>query len=143
MDLIVRTYDPKLVTISFGANILNSGIADGTFISITSDDGFEVARGSDGSVDRTNKNADNVRIEVTLKQTSPVNTALSIIHETDKRLNTGVFPFLAKDVRGDTVVSAAQSWIVKRADSEYSNSMSTRTWTFDTGPAIYNMGGNI
>lgn len=142
-DPTVRTYDPKLVVVTFGAVIV-TGYADGTFISIAQNgDSFEKVRGADGGVDRVNKNASDYSVTITLKRTSLTNDALSAISIADKISNTGKYPLTVKDLNGTSLFFAAQAWIAKEPDPEESNTMPTRAWRLDTGIASNVIGGNI
>ena len=144
LDPLVRTYDPKLNIVTFGT-ILMSGFAEGDAITISQpDDSFELIRGSDGTIDRVNKNILHVVVEINLKSTSPVNDLLSIIHKNDKLTNGGKLPLIIKDLNSAaTLLTAPQAWIVKPADVTKSDSIGTFTWTFHTGIADYNPSGNL
>jgi hypothetical protein len=47
-----------------------------------------------------------------------------------------------KDLRGDTMFAAGSAWIVKKANTEFSQEVGTREWTFETAAAEYIAGGN-
>jgi hypothetical protein len=142
-DKKVRTYDPKKVIVTFGPLIM-TGYAEGTFITISRNgDLFESVRGSDGGVDRVNKNAGDFTVTLTLKQTSLSNDGLSLAVETDLRTNAGVLPLVVKDLRGTSLFVAGQAWIAKDPDDENSDSLSSREWRFSTGVATKFTGGNF
>jgi hypothetical protein len=143
-DTNVRTFDPNKVIITWGP-IIMTGFAEGTFMNITRSKGnlFDKSTGADGSVDRINKNATDFTITVTLKQTSLSNDLLSAAFLLDISLNTGKFPFVVKDLLGTTTFFAAQAWISKDPDPDFADALSTRAWTFDTGPGTNVHGGNI
>lgn len=139
---MVKTYDPKMVSASFGALTI-SGYADGTFINVTrSGEAFTKRKGSGGDVERTNKNAFDFTIEITLLQTSSINTALSALMDADQLGNVGVLPFIIKDISGQTLFTAPQAWISQDPALEESDETTNRTWTFQTGPAAMVVGGN-
>lgn len=141
-DLQVRTYDPKQVIVTFGT-IAMMGYAEGTFISIERNGQlFEKSRGSDGSVDRTNKNAFDFSVTLTLKQTSPTNQLLSAVAAADQLSNLGVLPLVIKDLNGATVFTAPQAWIQSDPNDEFGDTSGSREWVFDTGPAAKLTGGN-
>ena len=141
-DLSLRSFDPKLVKISFGATLL-TGFAEGTFVKVSRNGAaFEKSRGSDGSVDRINKNALDFTVTVTLKQTSPINAILSGLMLADQLKNKGVLPLVIKDLGGSTLFTAAQAYIAKDPDQEFGDSLTTREWTFETGIAANLVGGN-
>jgi len=137
----MSTYDPKHIKQSFfGVEI--TGYASGTFCAITSDDGFEKDRGSDGAIDFINKNVNDLDVVCTLKQTSETNLALNAIHESDKLLNTGIGAYMLDDLLGDTKILAPVARIMKRPDMNFSDSMESREWNIGTGPAVFICGGN-
>ena len=141
-DLTVRSYDPKQVVVTFGPAVL-TGYAEGTFIKIARNgNAFEKSRGADGGVDRVNKNALDYTVTLTLKQTSPINAILSGLLLADQISNSGTLPFVVKDLGGATLFTAAQAWIAKDPDQEFSDSLTTREWTFETGVAANLIGGN-
>lgn len=143
LDPIMRTYDPKLIVITFGA-IIFTGFAEGTFVQVTrSGDIFEKQKGADGSIDRINKNAFDFRVTATLKQTSLTNDLLSAAMTADMLTNLGALPFLIKDLKGTTLFFAPQAWIAKDPDDEYGDSLGSREWQFDTGVAEKFTGGSI
>ena len=142
-DNTVRTYDPKKVVVTFGTTTI-TGYAEGTFISIErAGDIFSTVKGADGGVDRVNNNNNIFTVEITLKQTSPTNEELTTLSIADALANAGVFQLAIKDLRTSrtaeitgidgidkAVFVAAQAWIQKDPDTEYSDAMSNRTWTF-------------
>jgi hypothetical protein len=129
-DQTVRTFDPKQVVINFGPVIM-TGYAEGTFVTIDrTGDLFTETKGADGGVDRVNNNNNMFNVEVTLKQTSTTNDELSAILATDLAANGGIYQLLIQDVAGTSLFVAAQCWIKKDPESEYSDVMSNRTWTF-------------
>lgn len=141
-DLTVRTYDPKLVVVAFGPYQL-TGYAEGTFIKLARNgNAFEKQKGADGSIDRVNKNAYDFTATLTLKQTSPSNEVLSGLLLADQIGNVGVLPLTVKDTGGTTLFAATQAWIAKDPDAEFGDSLSSREWTFETGPAANLVGGN-
>ena len=142
-DTQVRTYDPKQVVIVFGA-VIFTGFAEGSFITITrSGDLFEKKKGSDGSVNRTNKNSFDFSVNATLQQTSITNDALSLIVQQDILSNNGIKPLTVKDLSGTTLFFAEQAWIKKDPDDEEADVAGSREWQFDTGYADKFTGGNL
>lgn len=138
----MSTYDPKQVKQSFfGVEI--AGYASGTYLSITSEDGFEKDRGADGGIDYVNKNVNDLDVVCTLKQTSETNLALNAIHEADKISNTGIGAYMMDDLQGDSKIIAPIARIMKRPDMTFSDSMESREWMIGTGPAAFICGGNV
>lgn len=143
LDPVVRTYDPKLIVVTFGG-IIFTGFMSGTFVTVTQNgEDFTKDKGADGTVDRVNNNADDYAVACTIKQTSLTNDALSLVRATDKLSNTGKLPFQIKDLNGTSLFFAAQAWIRKAPDPDYGDALTGREWGFDTGPAAQFIGGNI
>lgn len=142
MSIAVRTYDPKQVKTIFGATPM-SGFPEGTFVKISRNGpAFEKSKGADGSVDRVNKNANDFTVTLTLKQTSPVNAILSGLLVADILTNSGILPLTIKDLSGTTLFHAPEAWISKDPEAEFSDGLSNREWTFETGPGAFLCGGN-
>ena len=141
-DLTVKTYDPKMVVITFGV-IPISGYAEGTFVSVNrSGDAFVKSKGAGGDVERINKNQGDFEVTVTLQQTATVNAELSAALAADQVTNAGVLPLTIEDKLGQTLFEAPQAWIRKDPDWEDGDDLNSREWTFDTGIAVNLVGGN-
>jgi hypothetical protein len=142
-DTIVRTYDPKQIIVTFGG-IIFSGFAEGTFLQITrSGEMFVKQKGADGSINRTNKNAFDFTVTVTLQQTSITNDLLSGVMVADQKFNTGALPLIVKDLRGTTLFFAPQAWIESDPEDEYSDEATGREWVLATGIAEKFTGGSL
>lgn len=141
-NLPVRTFDPKLVVITFGALSI-SGYAEGTFVSVNrSGDAFAKSKGAGGDIERVNRNQGDFEVTVTLQQTSPTNTELSAILAADQASNAGVWPLTIKDILGQTLFFAPEAWIRKDPEWEDGDDLNSRAWVFDTGIAENLVGGN-
>lgn len=141
-DIGVKTYDPKMVVITFGA-VPISGYAEGTFVRVNrSGDAFTKSKGAGGDIERVNRNQGDFEVSVTLQQTSSSNTELSAILAADQATNAGVFPLTIKDMLGNTLFFAPQAWIRKDPEWEDGDELNSREWTFDTGIAGNLVGGN-
>lgn len=142
-DPYVRTYDPKLVTVTFMGLVL-SGFAEGTFITAKpAGPAFKRKRGGTGTVDRVNTNTFELDIELALKQTAEDNGDLSTIAAADALSNTGKGVFQIKDLGGTTLVYAPQAWISESATVDMGDDLTPRKWKFETGPASKFVGGNF
>lgn len=138
----VKTFDPKMVVISFG-NITLSGYAEGTFVRVNrSGDAFAKSKGAGGDVERINRNQGDFEVSVTLQQTSSTNTELSAILAADQVTNAGVMPLTVKDLLGQTMFFAPQAWIRKDPEWEDGDDLNSREWVFDTGIGANLVGGN-
>jgi hypothetical protein len=141
-DIGVKTYDPKMVVITFGA-VPISGYAEGTFVRVNrSGDAFTKSKGAGGDIERVNRNQGDFEVSITLQQTSSSNTELSAILAADQATNAGVFPLTIKDILGNTLFFAPQAWIRKDPEWEDGDDLNSREWTFDTGIAGNLVGGN-
>lgn len=141
-NLPVRTFDPKLVVITFGALSI-SGYAEGTFVSVNrSGDAFAKSKGAGGDIERVNRNQGDFEVTVTLQQTSPTNAELSAILAADQASNAGVWPLTIKDMLGQTLFFSPQAWIRKDPEWEDGDELNSRAWVFDTGIAGNLVGGN-
>lgn len=141
-DLVVKTYDPKLVIAVLGV-VQISGFMPGTFISIERNgELFTKVRGADGNVDRVNKSAHDFKVTFTLKQVSPVNAILSGLAMADAVSNTGILPLIIRDAGGTSLFVAASAWIAADPSGEFSDEMSARTWVIETGIGSHLVGGN-
>lgn len=132
--LPVRTFDPKMVVITFGTTPI-SGYAEGTFVRVKrSGDAFTKSKGAGGDVERVNRNQGDFEVGITLQQTAPVNTELSAILAADQVTDAGVFPLTIKDALTNKVLFfAAEAWIRVDPEWEDGDELNAREWTFDTG----------
>lgn len=141
-NLAVKTYDPKMIVITFGV-IPISGYAEGTFVRVNrSGDAFSKSKGAGGDVERINRNQGDFEVSVTLQQTAGTNAELSAALAADMATNAGVFPLTIKDLLGQTLFYAPQAWIRKDPEWEDGDELNAREWTFDTGIGSNLLGGN-
>lgn len=139
----VKTYASDKVAITFGAHSFK-GLADGTFVSIEMmSDGVTSKAGADGEVARSMSADKRCKVAITLLSTSETNTVLSRFYDADQVSGGALpLPLTIKDLRGDTMFAAGSAWIVKKANTEFSQEVGTREWTFETAAAEYIAGGN-
>ena len=141
-NLAVKTYDPKMIVITFGV-IPISGYAEGTFVRVNrSGDAFSKSKGAGGDVERINRNQGDFEVSLTLQQTAGTNAELSAALAADMATNAGVFPLTIKDLLGQTLFYAPQAWIRKDPEWEDGDELNAREWTFDTGIGSNFLGGN-
>lgn len=139
---MVKTYDPKLVSIILGGKII-SGIADGTFINVErAQQAFTLKVGAGGEGTRAKSNDKSGKITITLQQSSPSNDDLSAFAAADELTNAGVFPALIKDGSGRTVCAAATAWVQKLPNSEFAKEVSNRVWVVESDEIDILVGGN-
>lgn len=126
-----KTYSPKKVSVTI-AGLIATGYAEGTFIQIErAADTFTKVVGSDGEVGRVHSADHSGKITLTLQQTSEFNDVLSALQQADELTLSGKFPIAVKDNNGTSLYVSGDAWIMKPANSEYSNTMSTREWVIE------------
>jgi hypothetical protein len=141
-DEKVRSYSASEIQMIFGVNTI-TGLGPDTFVTVEPrGDGFTTQKGADGSINRSNMNEFSYIITVQLSQASPSNNVLSAIHNSDKVTNAGVFPFILRDLLGETILTAPLTWIAREANTEEAAELGIRTWIFHTGISINFVAGN-
>lgn len=128
----LKTYDPLKIAASFAGILLNEGVADGTFITVTPNaEGFSIKTGADGSVTRTRSHDRTAVVKLTLMQTSQVNERLSALYAADRAAvnGQGVGAFYLQDLAGTTVLESSKAFISRDPDVTFSNEAETREWT--------------
>lgn len=143
-----RTFDPKRYAISFAGILLNSGVGDGTILTITSvTPAFSSKAGVDGTVTRSRSHDKRKTATLTLMQSSEVNDRLSAIYNADRDPaqpnGRGVGAFRVQDLSGTTVLSCAKAWISNDPDLTLEATASTREWTFELAEVVDAIHGSI
>lgn len=124
---MAKPLDPKLVSISLGTHIV-SGFADGTFAAFAQNrDTYALTVGADGEGTRVKSNDKSGRLTITLLKSSASNAVLSALANADAQNAC-----MIKDNNGDTIASAANAWLVRQADFEYSNEETTVEWIIES-----------
>jgi hypothetical protein len=128
----LKRYDAAQVTLVFMGILIDSGFADGEFLTIEqSAPDYEVVVGTEGQVGRSRTNNRHAVIKVKLMHTSDGNTFLGAL------LNAGILarngsdigPMLVRDrVSGTCMYTAANCWIAKPPDVSYDNKVTMREW---------------
>lgn len=138
---MLRTYDPKAVTVSVGG-IPIGGFADGTFLNIEMDeDAFTKEVGADGETSRAKSNNNGATVTLTLAQTSPSNDVLTGFAEADRLANAGVVPILVRDGSGTSTLFSATGWVRKKAPAPFSKEIEEREWVLDVADVENIVGG--
>ena len=137
-DPRTMTYDPSLIVISYQGQILR-GFAQGTFVTARRDtEEWGKVIGVGGSSARYQTMDRSGTMEVTLAQNSSSNRDLSIIMNTQRALSSvdlvgatsGAFSIF--DDIGNTLVFAAEAWILNPPTISYGQELTDRVWTFQT-----------
>ena len=138
----VYTYASDEVQIIVGG-VPMSGLADGTFVSISRDEqAFTKVTGADGSTSRSKSANRAGSITITLKQTSPANDVLSGFMIADEQSNNGVVPVMVKDTGGRTLHYASAAWVQQMPDQDFAKEISNREWVMDCARIDSFVGGN-
>ncbi len=129
---MVKTYNPKQVTVSIGTHIV-TGFADDSFITVESlGDGISSVSGCDGEVGRSIDPNGQYSVKISLLQTSDSNQFLSKLYDSDKKNGDGIRPLLIKDLRGGMVFQAESAWVKQRAGITKGKSLNNREWELET-----------
>lgn len=138
----MRTYSPKKVQVIVGNHVC-TGLAKGSFVVVEKkEDDFTTEVGSDGEGARTQSADESGSVTITLMQTSASNDVLSGLRDADKASGAAVFPLMIKDGSGRTIVTAAEAWIRKVPNSDFSDQKTDRPWIIDSAILIHKLGGN-
>jgi hypothetical protein len=138
----VYTYASDEVQIIVGG-VPMSGLADGTFVSISRDEqAFTKVTGADGSTSRSKSANRAGSITITLKQTSPANDVLSGFMIADEQSNNGVVPVMVKDTGGRTLHYASAAWVQQMPDQDFAKEINSREWVMDCARIDSFVGGN-
>lgn len=143
--MALKTYDPRKFDIVFAGIPINEGLADGTFLEITTTTpGFSSKAGVDGEVTRTRSHDRRATARITVMQTSEVNDRLSALYRADRAATNGlgVGTFFVQDRGGTTVLAASKAYIADDPDVTLEAEASTRTWTIELADYRPHHGGN-
>jgi hypothetical protein len=125
------TYDPKAVVVTWNG-ITIQGYSDGTHIeSDRTEDAFAMKAGNDGEVVRTMNNNRTGRVTVRLLQSSITNDLLSAAAQQDEIFGDQVGPLQIEDLRGTTLETAQNAWLVRLPQSQWAKEAGEREWAFD------------
>lgn len=130
----MKTYDPKKHDIVFNGILVNKGLADGTFLTISNETpGFSSKVGVDGEVVRTRNHDRRATATITVMQTSEVNDRLSAMYESDRDAvnGLGVGAFSVRDRAGTTLLEASRAYISNGPEVSLEAEASPREWTIE------------
>lgn len=136
----VFTYSPSEVQLTFGGYTVTGWQS----ITITrSVDAFKPIRGIRGKHTRV-RNADtSCTITIPLLQTSMSNDVFSSIHELDIQKATGRIELTISDLKGTSVFSSREAYILGYPEVTYSGEFEYRQWKlFCQTTGSYTVGGN-
>lgn len=126
----MKTFAPKEVICTLGG-IPIGGFEEGTFITISkADDNWTAKSGINGDAIRILKTAFIYNVEFTLMFTSDSNDYLSALATADANIpGTGLVPLTINNGLGRDLFASDQAWIVKPADTVYSDAADPKVWT--------------
>jgi len=140
--MTIKTYSPEDISISvFGRNLQN--LADSMVKIAYSEDAFTYSVGGDGEGTRNKNPNRSGTIVVTLKGSSDDNLVLSSLAAGDYISKLGTFAVMVKDNNGTSLYTAAEAWIQKIADADFSKEVTDREWTIMCNKLVMVNGGNF
>ncbi len=131
----LKRYDAAQVTVVLANVLIQSGYADGEFLTIEqSAPDYETVVGTDGQVARSRTNNRHATIKLKLMQTSDGNTYLTALSNSGLLAKNGadIGSMMVRDrVSGVCQFTAANCWIAKPPDVSFDNKVTMREWTFE------------
>lgn len=129
----VTTYSADEVTLSIAGLLIDSGYADGEFVSVEpASDDFIAKTGADGEVARAKSNNRGATVKIKLLQTSLGNNLLSQLRALDlaapNGAGVGVFNLVDRS-SGVTLVHGTHSWIQKAPSPTRAREITENEWT--------------
>ena len=142
----LRNYDSKGIIISLGPVLIESGFADGEFLTIEEDSDATVdVVGTDGEVAVSPTNDQRATVTVKLMSTAAANDGLSTLANlarTTPNMIGAVQPLLIKDSFGRALYTGANAWVQKAPSVSYDRPATTREWTIRVAHLVRFDGGN-
>ena len=133
--MATKRYDAAQVTLFFMGLLINSGYADGEFLTIVQETpDYETVVGTDGEVSRSRTNNRHATIMVKLAQTSQGNTLFSTLSNAGLLAANGadIGPMLVRDrVSGTCIYTAGNCWVSEWPTVSYDNKITMRNWTLE------------
>jgi hypothetical protein len=135
-----KRYDAAQVTLVFMGILIDSGFADGEFLTIEqSAPDYETVVGTDGEVSRSRTNNRHATIMVKLAHTSNGNTFFSALSNLGLLAKNGadVGPMMVRDrVSGVCTYLASKCWIAKPPAISYDNKVTMRDWQLECADLV-------
>lgn len=142
----MKTYDPKKFPITFAGIACNKGVADGTFLVVSSvKPGFSSKASVDGEVTRTRSHDRRAVARLTLMQSSEINERLSKLYNADRDAvnGQGVGAFMVMDLNGTTLLECEKAYIADDPDLNLGAEAETREWVIELSTLSGIHGGAI
>jgi hypothetical protein len=136
-------YSPEDVIILVAGAVSITGVAEGTFISISKEDApFTTKISADGIVSRKHTNSQVYNVTLTLHSASSSNDILTKLWLIDEATQRGKFPLLIKDPLGTSLFYSDVGWVSKTPQLDFGDKISNREWTITCTQVDINFGGN-
>lgn len=143
----LQTYDANETTLSIGGLLIDSGFADGEYVSIEPQtEDFTDKVGADGSVVRSKTNDQRATMKVKLLATSRGNALLTQLRNLAMSTPNGadVGAFILRDrSTGVILARAAQAWVMKPPTLARAREVSEYEWTLRAAKMVYDFTGSI
>lgn len=126
-----RFYDSKQVFVTLGNRPLQSGRAEGDFVTSAYEaDAFSKTVGADGEVAISRSNNRSATIKLKFMQTSDGHKLLTQLYNAQLASGNGsLLDYELRDLTGAMVEHAAKCWIQKAPDAAYGATVGEREWT--------------
>lgn len=141
MGLGTKAFDPAMCVFTL-AGIEIKGYAEGSKLTATFPELFNMKVGLDGEVARGKTNNKTSLWKLQLMETSESNDVLANLFLADDGTPAGtVVPLFYKNLNGTTLITAASAWIVGWPEMGVSAEPGDREWTVQCGETITFIGG--
>lgn len=136
-------YSPEDVIILLSGTSI-SGMAEGTFISVSKEDApFTTKVSADGVVSRSYTKSPTYTVTLTLHSASPSNDILNDFWLADESSRRGFFSVLVKDPLGSSLFDADTAWVSKTPNMEFADKITNREWVLTCVGSEIVFGGNL
>lgn len=139
------TYSADEVTLSLAGQIMDSGYAEGEFVSVEpQSEGWTDKVGADGEVARAKVLDRRATAKVKLLQTSAGNALLMALYNSDANgaNGAGVGVFVLRDRgTGEDLVRADHAWVMKLPTISRGKEIVEYEWTIRLASTTYNIAG--
>lgn len=145
MSTDFKQWQAEQITIFFCGLLIDSGYADGEFLSIEqSEKDYTAVVGTDGEVTRCKTNNRHTTITIKLMQTSSGNDKLSALSNLDISVpgGAGVGAFLVRNRLGRSLYTAEKAWIAGPPKVSFDREAQTMEWTLECAYLIRSDGGS-
>ena len=143
----LQTYDANENTLSIAGLLIDSGFADGEFVSIEPQtEDYTDKVGTDGSVARSKTNDQRATIKIKLLATSEGNAKLTQLRNLALTGPNGadVGAFLLRDrTTGVILARAAETWVMKPPTLSRAREVAEYEWTLRAAKMVYDFTGAV